>query len=863
MHQERLVKVRRGLAIAGAFVPAVFAAAVACSHPDSGAAGGTAAASGDGTMPTSGSSGGTGSAGGSGSNTTGSAGGTSGNGAGSGSAVSGAAATGDNGNSGSGAAGSASTFDGGPSQMLTDGEAPDVAKIACANVAYSDAWTPGYTPDPTVLAKVQTTLASMTLTQQANQMRGTNSGAGAGGNFTDNFRSPDDTMAQIAGFTFRDGPRGVCLNAELPAGKSGYSTAFPVPSGRGATFDLALEEQIGEAIGDEMLASRTQFGKANTMLLAPVINILRHPAWGRAEETYGEDSFLLGRFGSAFTTGAQKYVAACAKHYAANNIENGRASENAIVDERTLREMYTRHFGAVIQDAGVACVMASYNLVNGQHATGNSHLLTDILRTDMGFQGFTMSDWWAIPGGNMTLPASTLQANAISSIGAQLDMEMPWSYAYSEIESLVPAQLTNKQIATAAGRVLQQKFRFKATALTGTVGLQTPVTTFDSTNSIANNAAHITLARQAALESMVLLKNANSTLPIIRTKVKTVAVIGAQVPFTVSTFNGGKQATIDFPNNVRLGDMGSSRVFSDPAKSTTPFQGIQAVAGTGITVVSGNTATAAANADFVVVVAGLTPQDEGEEYTGAADRSNFELDDKNNTTTQDTLITAVAALNKPMVVVLEGGSVISMPWLAQVPAVVMAWYPGMDGGTALGKLLFGDVNFSGKLPVTWPKQWADEPAFPGSTLTADYHVGYSWFDNNKIQPLFAFGSGLSYTTFKYDYMNVPCSTVSKGGVVSVAVGITNTGTVAGDEVAFLFVSYPTGITRPAKELKGFYRATAVAPGQTAQITIPLRISDLKYWDTTSNSWQIQTGTYNIMVGPSSDNLTLMDTVTVQ
>lgn len=442
-------------------------------------------------------------------------------------------------------------------------------------------------------------------------------------------------------------------------------------------------------------------------------------------------------------------------------------------------------------------------------------------------------------------------------------MEMPWSYDYAEIESLIPAQLTGQQIETAASRILEQKFRFKVASLTGSVGLQTPVTTFDATNSIANNTDHITIARQAALESMVLLKNDNSTLPIVRTKVKTVAVIGAQVPFTVSSYNDGKQSTIDFPNNVRLGDMGSSRVFSDPAKSTTPFQGIQAVAGTGITVVSGNSATAAANADFIVVVAGLTPQDEGEEYTGAGDRDSFELDDKNKTTTQDTLITAVAALNKPMVVVLEGGSVIAMPWLAQVPAVVMAWYPGMDGGTALGKLLFGDVNFSGKLPVTWPKQWSDEPAFPGSTITNDYHVGYSWFDNKGIQPLFAFGSGLSYTTFKYNYMTVPCSTVSKGGVVSVAVGITNTGTVAGDEVAFLFVSYPTGVMMPAKELKGFFRATAIAPGQTAQITIPLRISDLKYWDTTSNAWQIQSGTYNIMVGPSADNLTLTDTITVQ
>jgi beta-glucosidase len=248
--------------------------------------------------------------------------------------------------------------------------------------------------------------------------------------------------------------------------------------------------------------------------------------------------------------------------------------------------------------------------------------------------------------------------------------------------------------------------------------------------------------------------------------------------------------------------------------------------------------------------------------------SPYLLDDKNGTTVQNDLITAAAtaaaAAKKPMVVVLEGGSVIDMPWLSQVPAVVMAWYPGMDGGTALGQLLFGSANFSGKLPMTWPKVWTDEPTLAtGTSTTMDYFVGYKYFDNKAISPLFAFGSGLSYTTFKYDSLVVPCSTVSPDGVVGVQLDVTNAGAVAGDEVAFLFVSYPNStVRRPAKELKGFHRVS-LAPGETKQITIPVRVADLKAWDNTKSAWVPASGTVKVMVGPSSDKLPLTDTFTVQ
>ncbi len=217
-----------------------------------------------------------------------------------------------------------------------------------------------------------------------------------------------------------------------------------------------------------------------------------------------------------------------------------------------------------------------------------------------------------------------------------------------------------------------------------------------------------------------------------------------------------------------------------------------------------------------------------------------------------------------MVVVLEGGSVIDMPWLNDVPAVVMAWYPGMDGGRALAELLFGDANFSGKLPITWPKSWNDEPQLSGgSTTVMDYDLGYRRFDRKGIAPLFPFGFGLSYTKFSYSNLQVGCTDVTHGGVVDVYVDLTNSGTVKGDEITFVFVSFPgTTARRSVKELKAF-RRTTLEPGQSKQIKIPLRVSDLKYWDSTANKWSIENGSVQIMVGGSAADLPLKDTVVVK
>ena len=756
-------------------------------------------------------------------------------------------------------------------------------KMACG-AATSDPlpYTSGYTADPTNHSNAMSIASAMTSDEKAQQMSGLPQSGTANFNV---FNQETNSNRGIRGFYYRDGPRGVNLNA-TGDNQGDFSTAFPVAIARAAAFDPDLEYQVGEAIGDEMLAS------GNTMLLAPTVNILRHPAWGRAQETYGEDVFLLGRLGSAFVAGVQQYTGACAKHYAANNIEDGRETANATMDEETLREIYARHFEMIVQEGGVSSIMASYNEVNGTHATQNAHLLTDLLRTDFGFQGFVLSDWWAMPNGN-SVPypaASTLQPIAQQAVNAGLDMELPWRYNYSTLSSLVTSGgLQGTQLSTSTARILEQKYRFHTDKTNG-YGLKTPFTTYSGGSISGNdqtdpalNMSHIALSQQSAEESMVLLKNDNNTLPINRSTVKRVAVIGASVSYTLQETNsqdgcqsgasGMINCTVDFTTNVRTGDNGSSRVFSDPAKSTGPYAGMMAAAN-GVMVARYGSASAAqaAGFDVAVVIAGLTPQDEGEEYTGAGDRTtggisstthsvNFGLDPKANSGTQNNLITSVAALGKPTIVVLEGGSVIDMPWLSSVQAVVMAWYPGMAGGKALGRLLFGDVNFSGKLPITWDTNPSDWPAFASSTGTTqmDYWLGYRYFDHQGKTPQFSFGYGLSYTTYKYALDSttplVPCSTVPSNGTVPVTVDVFNNSAVAGTETVFVFVQFPgSSVANRAgstyKELKAFKRVP-LAANTGARVTIPLRVKDLKYWNTASSSWAVEPGTVKVIVAPSA------------
>jgi beta-glucosidase len=568
------------------------------------------------------------------------------------------------------------------------------------------------------------------------------------------------------------------------------------------------------------------------------------------------------------------------KHYAANNIEKGRDALIAKMDEQTLQEVYARHFGMIVQDGGVACVMAAYNLVDSTgtplKSTQNKHLLTDILRTEFGFQGMVLSDWWAMPGATGPVSDPDKQTNSKGAIQAGMDMELPWQLNFPALAaqpSLAP------DVKTSVTRVLETKWRFKVNAKTGARGLKAPApgTTFDAGSYSVSNDAHLDLAEQAALEGTVLLKN-DGVLPIAPT-VKTVAVVGPSVAWNLQ--GTGASGTIKFAHDPRLGDLGSSRANADPAKAVGPCAGITAAAPMGVSVVCGEDADGlakAGTADLVIVVAGLTPEDEGEEYTITPEDSDrgqsLALDGKHGGTAQNAYINSITALGKPTVVILEGGSVIDLsPFGAAAKGIVMAWYPGIRGGTALGKLLFGTKNFSGKLPITWPAKLTDEPTpFSGDggnpqTTVMDYYLGYRRFDVKGIKPEFPFGYGLSYTKFEYSNLYVPCTTVPATGVVNVEVDVKNTGTVDGDETVFLFVQYPnsTVAKRVAtyKELKGFQRASVPA-GKAVRVKIPLRVSDLWYWDDANKKQAVAPGEVKVLVGGSAaaEDLTQMGSFTV-
>jgi beta-glucosidase len=364
---------------------------------------------------------------------------------------------------------------------------------------------------------------------------------------------------------------------------------------------------------------------------------------------------------------------------------------------------------------------------------------------------------------------------------------------------------------------------------------------------------------------MVLLKNSNNTLPI-SPSVQKVAVLGASVPYLTRNYGMDTPASLNFATDTNTGDMGSSRAFSAPEDTVSPFKGLSTFAPSGVTVVNPADAAGAADADFIVVVVGLTPGDEGEEYTKAGDRTlGFGLDAKRaDKNLQANLVMAAAQLGKPMVVVVEAGSVVDMPWLDQVPAVVMAWYAGQRGGEALADLLWGRANFSGKLPFTWGRQMSDYEdlkATNGAT-SFDYYVGYSRFDHYKQTPLFPFGYGMSYTTFKYDDLQLGCTDMSEGGVLPVNFTVENKGSVAGDEIAMVWVSYPQSkARRPFKELKGFTRVS-LAAGEKKQVLIPIRLKDLDYFDMTSNQWVVEDGPISIMVGGNSVDFQLTGSVSV-
>jgi beta-glucosidase len=630
----------------------------------------------------------------------------------------------------------------------------------------------------------------------------------------------------IPGVRFVDGPRGIIMKG---------ATTFPVSMARGASWDPALEERIGDVIGRELRALGGNF------FGGVCINLLRHPAWGRAQETYGEDPRHLGALGAALARGVQRHVMACAKHFALNSMENARFKLDVTIDARALHEVYLPHFKAVVH-AGVASVMSAYNSLNGEWCGQNRPLLTGILKKQWGFEGFVMTDF--IFGMRDSLKAAL----------AGQDIEMPFSMRFHrELKALVQSgQVPLARIDDAALRILRQQVRFAQ----GRDPSAYP-------SKVVGCAAHRRLAREAAQRSIVLLKNDEAVLPLAG--IRRLAVVGrlAGIPNT--------------------GDGGSSN--TQPAHVVTPLEGLRAALGEAVVFDDGSDPTRAAQAagpaDAAVVVVGFTHEDEGEfippdmipmfaptfpkptpaeesiakkilpghgqqagGFSPGGDRERLTLHPRD-----EQLIQLVAAANpRTIVVLMVGSAVITEAWRDRVKGILVLWYPGMEGGHALADILLGKVNPGGRLPCTFPRRAEDLPFFDrnATQITYDLWHGYRKLARDGAPAAFPFGFGLSYTTWQQADLRLAKKQLAATDTLHATVDITNTGPVAGDDVVQLYVSARgSRVERAARELKAFARISLV-PGETRKVTLSVPVADLAYYDA-ARGWVVEPLEYEAVI----------------
>ena len=656
----------------------------------------------------------------------------------------------------------------------------------------------------------------------------------------------------IPGFAFSDGPRGVVV---------GNATAFPVTMARGATWDVDLEERIGEAIGRELRAVGAD------LYGGVCVNALRHPAWGRAQETYGEDPHHLGEMGAALTRGVQRHVMATVKHFACNSMENARFQVDVTVDEPALHEVYLPHFKRIV-DEGVACVMSAYNAVNGEWCGESPTLLTEILRERWGFDGFVISDW--IFG----------LRDAATSVNAGLDVEMPARMIRFEH---LQASIDADQVDDGA---IERAVRHTVTAMlrhaTDPSRDRSPVS-----DAVLACPAHRALAREAAAKAIVLLRNepvdGTPILPVDSSTLTRVAVIGR------------------LADERNLGDGGSSDVYAPEV--VTHLAGLRAAL-PGAEVLHANgtdlraAAELAASADVAVVVGGYTRADEGE-YIGESGTSHLAAlmpsgdepevveafharfvddhvpapdtipgsdalgfstgGDRERLTLHDAdeaLIAAVAAATpRTVVAIVAGSAVLTEAWREDVPAVLQAWYSGMEGGHALAEVLLGGVDATGRLPFSVPTDASHLPEFDRDAEAATYDTwhGYWRLARDRRQPAFPFGFGLSYTSWELGATTVD----DEGRSVTVTTRVINTGGRPGADVVQVYAGRKADTTRPGRRLVAF-RRVEVDAGETVEVTLEVPWERLRVWE--DGGWVLVPGTYTFEVGRHSADVLSVDLV---
>ena len=663
------------------------------------------------------------------------------------------------------------------------------------------------------------------------------------------FRSGGVERLGVPALWTADGPQGVREELKLDSWENAgwtndFATAMPVGIALGASWDPELARAYGKVVGEEARE------RNKNVMLGPALNIIRTPLGGRDYDYFGEDPFLSGRLTVGYVEGMQgEQVVACIKHFAVNNQEEERGSVSVDVDERTLREIYLPAFEAAVREGGALSIMGAYNKLRGQYCSENDYLLNQVLKKEWGFKGGVISDWGA------THDTKDAALNG-------LDLEMGTGKPYDEYFLANPfrALIESGKIPVS---VLDDKVRRDLRMLyaSGAVDGRRP--------GFINTKEHLNVALRAAEEAMVLLKNQGDLLPLDTTKDHTIAVIGDNAVHTFAA--GGNSAGVKAFREISALDGITARVGKDVniiysqgyRQPERHWGGKRDVAGVSTSelsaaspaeaqVLEARALQAAKAADAVIFIGGLTHQSHADDE--GTDRMDLSL-----SAHQDDLIAKIVAANPRTVVVLIAGSPLTMPWLEKTPAVLQAWYGGSEAGTALAATLFGDVNPAGRLPVTFPRALTDSPAhrgdprtYPGVNGEVHYDegllVGYRWYDAKKIEPLFPFGFGLSYTHFSYANLQVH---PSADGSATVTCVVKNEGQRAGAEVVQFYVHDDhASVPRPEKELKAFARVM-LAPGETKAVSVALNPRSFAYYAPEKHGWVAEAGTFHIIVGGSS------------
>ncbi len=678
--------------------------------------------------------------------------------------------------------------------------------------------------------KIDSLLTKMTLEEKVNMIHGVSS-----------FTSGGVERLNVRGFVMSDGPHGVRMEHgtdwKVDTVANNAATYLPVGITLASTWNKELGYKFGEVLGSEAKY------RGKDIILGPGVNILRTPLNGRNFEYLSEDPYLAGKMAAGYIKGVQDQgIAACVKHFAANNQEKERFTINVEVSERALREIYLPAFEMAVKEGGVYTIMGAYNQFRGQHCSHNDYLLNKILKGEWGFEGIVISDWAAVHNSKQAL-----ENGCDIEMGTDLSMRNNPDYnkfymADSALILIRNGEVDSSVVDEKVKRILRVMYRINM------FGKRSP--------GSYNTPEHQQVARKVAEEGIVLLKN-ETVLPLNKQKINKIAVVGANADKKF-----GKRG-------------GSSQV--EPYYEVTALEGLKNSCGSDIEIVyapgyeitkkhtanqqlASEAINASKNADFVIYVGGTIHGFSDAWSDNAYDAEGADKPDMYLPFQQDELIKKILEVNKNVIVALYGGGPVDMTeWIDEIPAIIQAWYPGMEGGNVLADILFGNVNPSGKLPMTFPKKLEDSPAhklgeYPGDNGTVEYkdgiYVGYRFFDTKGVEPQFCFGHGLSFTTF--EFTNVSANL--EGDQVLVSVKITNTGDMAGAEVAQFYVhDDESKVERPEKELKAFEKVY-LEPGGSKIIEVKIPVENLKYYDEGLNKWVLERGVYEILVGNSSANI---------